>query len=113
MQVYPDPVRVVAIGRSVDDLLADPAAPSNADYSVEFCGGTHLADTSGTSCPRIFAPHNTLAFFIWFMLVPHSFGALVCALFRLSFGVFSAKETHLKAVRQASSNKLPSLQSTH
>ena len=38
---------MVTIGRSVDDLLSDPAAPSNADYSVEFCGGTHLADTSG------------------------------------------------------------------
>lgn len=27
------------------DLLADPKAESNADFSVEFCGGTHLKNT--------------------------------------------------------------------
>ena len=36
---YPDPVRVVAIGTE------DPRQHSSPDYSVEFCGGTHLRHT--------------------------------------------------------------------
>jgi len=44
-EVYPDPVRVVSIGAPVEDLLAAPAEPGNRRFSVEFCGGTHLADT--------------------------------------------------------------------
>jgi len=42
-EVYPDPVRVLSIGSSFDDLQEDPQA--GYKYSVEFCGGTHLQRT--------------------------------------------------------------------
>ena len=44
-EVYPDPVRVVSIGRPVEELLANPHDSSHRAFSVEFCGGTHLAST--------------------------------------------------------------------
>ena len=43
---YPDVVRVVSVGVPVEDLLASPADEKWMAYSVEFCGGTHLATTA-------------------------------------------------------------------
>lgn len=43
---YPDPVRVVAVSpSSVTEILENPTSDSWKDYSVEFCGGTHIENT--------------------------------------------------------------------
>lgn len=41
-EVYPDPVRVIAFGVSVDELEQNPEGQAGEQTSVEFCGGTHL-----------------------------------------------------------------------
>ncbi len=43
---YPDVVRVVSIGADIDEMLADPKNEKWMQYSVEFCGGTHLQKTA-------------------------------------------------------------------
>lgn len=48
-ETYPDPVRVVSIGQPVADLIASPENPAWKELSVEFCGGTHLMNTSAAA----------------------------------------------------------------
>jgi alanyl-tRNA synthetase len=43
---YPPMVRVVSIGAPVKDLLADPANEKWRQFSIEFCGGTHLKSSA-------------------------------------------------------------------
>jgi alanyl-tRNA synthetase len=43
---YPPLVRVVSIGATVDELIANPSNPKWREYSIEFCGGTHLKNAS-------------------------------------------------------------------
>jgi len=46
-EVYPDPVRVVAVCPSpITEILGNPQDAQWNGYSVEFCGGTHLKNTS-------------------------------------------------------------------
>ncbi len=43
---YPERVRVVSIGMPIDALIDNPHNSDWMHYSVEFCGGTHVAHTA-------------------------------------------------------------------
>ena len=42
---YPEIFRVISVGASVDDVIADRKNKKWRNYSVELCSGTHLAKT--------------------------------------------------------------------
>jgi len=43
-EAYPDPVRVVTVGAPIEELLKNPDSDvyNGNNYSLEFCGGTHV-----------------------------------------------------------------------
>lgn len=44
-ETYPNPVRVVSVGADIDAMLEDPRNGRWRQFSVEFCGGTHVEST--------------------------------------------------------------------
>lgn len=45
-EAYPDPVRMVSIGAEPKTVMSDPKSNLAVDHSVEFCGGTHVTNSS-------------------------------------------------------------------
>jgi alanyl-tRNA synthetase len=43
---YPPLVRVISVGAPVDELISDPGNAKWRQFSVEFCGGTHVGNSA-------------------------------------------------------------------
>ena len=56
---YPDPVRVVSVGKTVAALMAQPDAKENAELSIEFCGGVHVPTTQAAEAFALLSEEAT------------------------------------------------------
>lgn len=45
-ETYPEFVRVISVGQDIPEMLLDPEKQDWSQYSVEFCGGTHVGNTA-------------------------------------------------------------------
>ena len=57
-ETYPDPVRVISVGPAIDEVLSDPAGTLAVDHSLEFCGGTHVHNSSDIGPFRILSEES-------------------------------------------------------
>lgn len=57
-ETYPDPVRVISVGPTIDEVLSDPAGTLAVDHSLEFCGGTHVHNSSDIGAFRILSEES-------------------------------------------------------
>ncbi|KAL8152233.1 hypothetical protein V2J09_009993 [Rumex salicifolius] len=58
-EIYPDPVRVVSIGKSVEEMLANPDNKEWLEYSTELCGGTHISNTREAKAFALISENGT------------------------------------------------------
>ncbi|KAK8697137.1 hypothetical protein V6N13_113291 [Hibiscus sabdariffa] len=58
-EIYPDPVRVVVVGKRVEDLLADPENKEWSTISSELYEGTHITNTRKARAFALLAEEGT------------------------------------------------------
>jgi alanyl-tRNA synthetase len=99
---YPPMVRVVSIGAAVQDLLADPINPKWRQFSVEFCGGTHLSGSEKIERFAITAEES----------VSKGIRRIVAATGETAAGVIAAGQevdAQIASAKQAAEEQLPAL----
>ncbi|GJN07247.1 hypothetical protein PR202_ga25065 [Eleusine coracana subsp. coracana] len=99
-EIYPDPVRVVSVGRKVEDLLANPESKEWLSISTELCGGTHISNTKDAKAFALLSEEGYCKRSMW-VLIPLLFAKAVLKVMDqkgLPIMLFSTDEASNKAV---------------